>query len=102
MMALGITNCAIQQAIIVELSSNHTERGDTEIEGHRRRVSAGDDGRRTQDARGDDRELLMDILKFGPDVEVLAPPALRERVAEALTAARRRYRKVPLALRERG
>jgi predicted DNA-binding transcriptional regulator YafY len=42
---------------------------------------------------GDDRELLMDILKYGPDVEVLAPPALRERVAEALTAARRLYRK---------
>jgi predicted DNA-binding transcriptional regulator YafY len=51
---------------------------------------------------GDDRELLMDILKFGADVEVLAPPELRARVAEALTAARRRYRKVPLALRERG
>jgi len=41
---------------------------------------------------GDDRELLMDILKFGPDVEVLAPPGLRHRVAEALTAARRLYR----------
>ena len=42
---------------------------------------------------GDDRELLMDILKFGPDVEVLDPPELRERVAVALTAARRLYRK---------
>ncbi|HET7396786.1 MAG TPA: WYL domain-containing protein [Gammaproteobacteria bacterium] len=28
----------------------------------------------------DDRELVMDILKFGPDVTVLAPPALRDKV----------------------
>ncbi|HWQ40381.1 MAG TPA: WYL domain-containing protein, partial [Burkholderiales bacterium] len=40
----------------------------------------------------DDRELVMDILKFGPDVEVLAPDALRARVAERLEAAARRYR----------
>ena len=25
----------------------------------------------------DDRELVMDILKYGPDVEVLEPEALR-------------------------
>jgi predicted DNA-binding transcriptional regulator YafY len=42
---------------------------------------------------GDDRELLMDILKFGPDVTVLGPPALRDRVAAALTAASGLYRK---------
>ena len=39
----------------------------------------------------DDRELLMDILKFGPDVEVLAPAGLRTRVREALKAALGRY-----------
>ncbi len=39
----------------------------------------------------DDRELLMDILKFGPDVEVVSPAALRDRVKEALEAAIRRY-----------
>jgi len=39
----------------------------------------------------DDRELVMDILKFGPDVEVLAPEKLRKRVAEQLAAAARRY-----------
>ncbi len=38
-----------------------------------------------------DRELVMEILKFGPDVEVLAPEPLRARVAEALSAAARRY-----------
>jgi predicted DNA-binding transcriptional regulator YafY len=37
-------------------------------------------------------ELLMDILKFGPDVEVLEPETLRGKVAEALTAAARLYR----------
>lgn len=40
----------------------------------------------------DDRELLMDILKFGPDVEVLAPPALRERAARLLEDAAKLYR----------
>jgi predicted DNA-binding transcriptional regulator YafY len=36
-------------------------------------------------------ELVMEILKFGADVEVLAPASLRERVAHALGAAARRY-----------
>lgn len=40
-----------------------------------------------------DRELIMDILRFGADVEVLAPPALRERVAEALEKAVNVYRR---------
>jgi len=38
-----------------------------------------------------DRELIMEILRFGADVEVVAPPALRARVAEALQAAMRVY-----------
>jgi predicted DNA-binding transcriptional regulator YafY len=38
-----------------------------------------------------DRELLMEILKFGPDVEVLGPDGLRSRVAESLKRATRRY-----------
>jgi predicted DNA-binding transcriptional regulator YafY len=33
----------------------------------------------------DDRELVMEILKFGADVEVLAPPTLRSRIAAILT-----------------
>jgi len=32
---------------------------------------------------GDSRELVMDILRYGPDVEVLAPSFLREAVHEA-------------------
>ena len=39
----------------------------------------------------DDRELLMDILRHGAEVEVLEPPALRERVHKALLAAERQY-----------
>ena len=39
----------------------------------------------------DDRELLMDILKYGPDVEVLGPPGLRERVHDLLRQAGQRY-----------
>lgn len=39
----------------------------------------------------DDRELLMDILKYGPDVEVIAPPALRQAVARRVQEAAARY-----------
>lgn len=39
----------------------------------------------------EDRELMMEILKYGADVEVLAPEALRARVADALSQAARRY-----------
>lgn len=35
----------------------------------------------------DDRELVMDILKYGPDVEVLGPDSLRERVRKLLKNA---------------
>jgi len=36
-------------------------------------------------------ELVMEILKYGADVEVLAPASLRQHVAESLAAAARRY-----------
>ena len=39
----------------------------------------------------DDRELVMEILKYGADVEVLSPAALRRRVAEALDHALQIY-----------
>lgn len=39
-----------------------------------------------------DEELLMDLLRYGPDVEVLAPPELRARMLEKLTAAANKYR----------
>jgi predicted DNA-binding transcriptional regulator YafY len=38
-------------------------------------------------------ELVMDILKYGADVEVLAPESLRTAVADAHAAAARLYRK---------
>ena len=39
----------------------------------------------------DDRELVMEILKFGPDVEVLGPRALRQKVRTQLAAAKDNY-----------
>ncbi|HEY5896717.1 MAG TPA: YafY family protein [Burkholderiales bacterium] len=36
-------------------------------------------------------ELVMEILKFGADVEVIAPETLRHRVAQALLKAAQRY-----------
>lgn len=38
-----------------------------------------------------DPELLMDILRHGRDVEVLAPPELRQRVTAELSAAAQQY-----------
>ncbi|MDD5328655.1 MAG: YafY family protein [Sulfuricella sp.] len=45
----------------------------------------------------DDRELVMDILKFGPEVEVLAPAALRQRVVELVGRTSEIYEKIALA-----
>ena len=39
----------------------------------------------------DDRELVMEILRFGAEVEVLGPESLRGRVADALKKAVSRY-----------
>ncbi len=39
----------------------------------------------------DDRELIGDILRHGPDVQVLAPPPLREQVRARLLEAAARY-----------
>lgn len=39
----------------------------------------------------DDRELLMDIMKHGPDVEVIGPEMLRNAVAERLKLALAQY-----------
>ena len=40
---------------------------------------------------GDDRELIGDILRHGPEVEVLAPKELRARCREQLAAAAKLY-----------
>ncbi len=40
----------------------------------------------------DSRELIMDILKYGPDVQVLAPAVLREQVRLQLDQVRKLYR----------
>ena len=39
----------------------------------------------------DPRELIMDILKYGPDVEVVGPEHLRAQIAQILAAASARY-----------
>lgn len=40
---------------------------------------------------GNDTELLMDIMKQGPDVEVLAPKLLRDRVSKSISATNSLY-----------
>lgn len=44
----------------------------------------------------DPRELIMDILKYGPEVDVLAPKTLRREVAARLARAAARYEKDPM------
>ena len=39
-----------------------------------------------------DGELVMDILRYGPDVEVLGPASLRRKVKQRLEAAAEHYR----------
>ncbi|MFZ5484082.1 MAG: helix-turn-helix transcriptional regulator [Pseudomonadota bacterium] len=39
----------------------------------------------------DPRELLLDLQKYGPDVEVMAPPELRQEIARRLKAAAAQY-----------
>ncbi len=41
---------------------------------------------------GKSQELIMDILKYGPDVEVIAPEELRQAVKERLIQALGIYR----------
>ena len=46
------------------------------------------------------RELIMDVLRYGADVEVLAPDFLREAVAAEATKTSKQYRKCePVAAR---
>jgi predicted DNA-binding transcriptional regulator YafY len=44
-----------------------------------------------RDPNHQDQEILMDILGHGADVEVLAPEALRQHVAETLRTAAEQY-----------
>jgi len=39
----------------------------------------------------DDRELIGDIMRFGADVQVLAPPALRSKVQKGFLEAAAKY-----------
>lgn len=41
---------------------------------------------------GDPRELIMEILKYGPDAEVMGPSTLRKMVEDKLSRSLRRYR----------
>lgn len=74
--------------------SAHRARWVADEEWHPAQVSRWlDDGRyELEFPYGDPRELLMDILKYGPDCEVVAPAELRAEACELLHAAAARYR----------
>lgn len=50
-----------------------------------------DGGYRLEIPYSDDRELVMDILRHGAEVEVLGPESLRERLGEMVGAMARKY-----------
>lgn len=50
-----------------------------------------DDGYELQVPYSDPTELVMEILRHGPDAEILAPAELREHIAGRLAAARTHY-----------
>jgi len=50
-----------------------------------------EDGFELQVPYSDERELVMEVLKYGPDCEVVAPEGLRATVAERLRRARQIY-----------
>jgi hypothetical protein len=47
----------------------------------------------------DERELILDILKYGPDVEVIAPLSLRRAVQERLRMALAQYAREKLKMK---
>jgi predicted DNA-binding transcriptional regulator YafY len=57
----------------------------------RQRVRVEKDGYFLELPYSEDRELIMEILKYGADVEVLSPMPLRMKVIEALREAAKRY-----------
>jgi predicted DNA-binding transcriptional regulator YafY len=44
---------------------------------------------------GNARELLMDVLRYGPDAEVVSPVSLREEMKQLLTLALTGYGSPP-------
>ena len=51
-----------------------------------------DDGRHELSVPySNDKELIMDILKYGADVEVVAPEALKKTIKNQLNVARSQY-----------
>lgn len=41
----------------------------------------------------DDRELILDIMKYGPDVEIIRPNSLRNKALNLFLQAARQYTK---------
>ncbi|MFP4242632.1 MAG: helix-turn-helix transcriptional regulator [Chitinispirillaceae bacterium] len=48
---------------------------------------------------GDSRELLMDVLRWGADAEVLGPEVLREEIGRVVGRMREKYEKVEMNIR---
>lgn len=81
--ATAILRFSAQRARWIADETWHPEQRDTWL----------DDGRFERSLPyADPRELLLDIQKYGADVEVIAPPELRREIARRLKAAAAQYR----------
>jgi len=89
--SFGIFNGEAKEWAILRFSA-HAARWIADETWHPEQIGQWIDGSyQLQVPYSDPRELLMDILKYGPDVEVVAPASLRQAVAQRVKEAAARY-----------
>lgn len=88
----GIFSGKATHTAVLRFTSERARWVSTEQWHPKQRGVFGEDGYFTLEVPySDDRELVMDILKYGPDVEVVAPNSLRRRIQTLLNTAANNY-----------
>lgn len=88
----GIFSGAVEKTAVLRFDPEAARWVRNEIWHPRQRSAELPDGAlRLEIPYGNSRELLMDVLRYGPEVEVLQPPELRKAVADAHRRAAGRY-----------
>lgn len=94
--AFGIFSGPIQDYAVLRFSRHRARWVADETWHPRQQAKWLDDGRfELRIPYGDSTELIMEILKHGPEIEVVGPDSLREEVVRFLLDATRKYKKVP-------
>jgi len=91
--AFGIFSGPAEHQALLRFSAEAARWAADEVWHPEQRSSWLDDGRFELSVPfGRSRELIMEILRYGPDIEVVAPDALRQAVADQLAEALTYYR----------